>query len=101
MAGGAITQPAWHALSADEALARTESGPDGLDAAEAARRLATHGPNLLARASGESVWRILWRQVDSPLILVLLAAAVVAALLGEGVDAAVVGAVVAVTPAID
>ncbi len=89
-------QPAWHALSADEALARAASGPEGLSTAEAATRLAAHGPNLLARAGGERAWLILWRQVDSPLILVLVGAAVVAALLGEVTDAAVVGAVVVI-----
>ena len=87
-------EPAWHALSADEALARTESGPDGLTTVEAGRRLASHGANTLARSGGDCAWRILWRQVDSPLILVLLAAATAAALLGETTDAAVVGAVV-------
>ncbi len=89
-------QPAWHALTADEALARTESGPAGLTTQEAARRLAVHGPNLLARGGGDGAWRILLRQVDSPLILVLVGAAVVAALLGEVTDAAVVGAVVVI-----
>jgi magnesium-transporting ATPase (P-type) len=87
---------AWHALSAEEALARAGSGRDGLDEAEAARRLAADGPNVLPRAAGEGPWRILWRQLDSPLILVLIGAAVVAALLGERTDAAVVGAVVVV-----
>jgi magnesium-transporting ATPase (P-type) len=90
------TEPAWHTTSADEALSLTESGPDGLTNAEAARRLGIHGPNLLARAGGDGPWRILWRQLDSPLILVLVAAAVVAAVLGERTDAAVVGAVVIV-----
>ncbi|MBL0277446.1 MAG: HAD-IC family P-type ATPase [Anaeromyxobacter sp.] len=87
-------QPSWHALSADDALARTGSASIGLSSDEAARRLATHGPNLLVRSGGDGGWRILWRQVDSPLILVLVGAAVVAALLGEVTDAAVVGAVV-------
>jgi len=86
--------PAWHALAVEAALLRLGSGFDGLDEAEAARRLARDGPNLLPRARGESLWRILWRQIDSPLIMVLVASAVVAALLGERTDAAVVGAVV-------
>jgi Ca2+-transporting ATPase len=87
-------QPAWHALTADEALTRTESGPAGLSSAEAVRRLAAHGPNLLGRAGGDAPWRILLRQVDSPLILVLIGSAAVAAILGEVTDASVVGAVV-------
>jgi Ca2+-transporting ATPase len=88
--------PAWHALTVEAAILRAGSGFDGLDEAEAARRLAADGPNLLPRAAGESLWRILWRQVDSPLIMVLVASAVVAALLGERTDAAVVGAVVVI-----
>jgi len=88
--------PAWHALTVEAAILRAASGFDGLDEAEAARRLDEFGPNLLPRAAGESLWRILWRQVDSPLIMVLVASAVVAALLGERTDAAVVGAVVVI-----
>ncbi len=77
-------------------MLRAGSGFDGLDQGEAARRLAKDGPNLLPHAAGECLWRILWRQIDSPLILVLVASAVVAALLGERTDAAVVGAVVVI-----
>ncbi|MCM2334498.1 MAG: HAD-IC family P-type ATPase, partial [Anaeromyxobacteraceae bacterium] len=88
--------PAWHALTAEEALARTGADAGGLRTEEATRRLATHGPNVLARTGGDGAFRILVRQVDSPLILVLVAAAAVAALLGEVTDAAVVGAVVVI-----
>ncbi len=95
-AASASVAPSWHALTVEAAILRAESSFDGLDEAEAARRLAADGPNLLPRAAGESLWRILWRQVDSPLIMVLVASAVVAALLGERTDAAVVGAVVVV-----
>ncbi|MEJ7843849.1 MAG: cation-transporting P-type ATPase, partial [Rubrobacter sp.] len=48
------------------------SAEGGLHAAEAKRRLDTVGPNVLDRVSGEGVWRILWRQVNDPLIWVLL-----------------------------
>jgi hypothetical protein len=47
-------------------------------AAEAKRRLEEVGPNVLDRASGEGAWGILWRQVNDPLIWVLLASAAVA-----------------------
>ncbi len=92
--------PAWHALPAPEALARAGSRAVGLTAAEAAERLARHGPNALARGGGDGAWRILWRQVDSPLVWVLVGAAAVAALLGETGDAAVVAAVVVVNTVI-
>ncbi len=70
------------------------SAEGGLGAAEAKRRLETVGPNVLDRVSGEGAWKILWRQVNDPLIWVLLASSVLALFLGEAVDAFVVLAVV-------
>ncbi|HWS12167.1 MAG TPA: cation-transporting P-type ATPase, partial [Rhodocyclaceae bacterium] len=69
---------AWHALPVEEAAAGVSSGPDGLSADEAGRRLASFGPNVLERRSGEGPLTILWRQVNSPLIWVLLAASLLA-----------------------
>jgi len=91
---------AWHAITAEEALKRLETGKNGLSAEEAARRLARHGPNRLTPPAGRSA---LWRfaaQFNNILILVLIAAAVVSALLGEIVDAAVIVGVVAINAAI-
>jgi magnesium-transporting ATPase (P-type) len=81
--------------STDEVVPSLETATDkGLEAAEAKRRLEEVGPNVLDRASGEGAWGILWRQVNDPLIWVLLASAAVAFFLGEPVDALVVLAVV-------
>ncbi len=91
---------AWHAIAAEEALKRLETGKNGLSAEEAARRLARHGPNRLTPPAGRSA---LWRfaaQFNNILILVLIAAAAVSALLGEIVDAAVIVGVVAINAAI-
>jgi magnesium-transporting ATPase (P-type) len=91
------------ALSAAEAASRSaeevlralgSAAQEGLGSGEAKRRLQEVGPNVLDRASGEGVWKILWRQVNDPLIWVLLASSVLALLLGETVDAFVVLAVV-------
>jgi magnesium-transporting ATPase (P-type) len=81
--------------SAEEVLRALESSDlEGLGAEEAKRRLEEVGPNVLDRASGERIWTILWRQVNDPLIWVLLASSVLALALGETVDASVVLAVV-------
>ena len=72
----------------------------GLTAAEAARRLAIHGPNTIARARGTPAWRILGRQLMSPLVALLAAACAVSAALGEQVDAAAIAAIVALNAAI-
>ena len=85
---------AWHALPVEDAAAGVGSGPDGLSADEAGRRLASFGPNVLERRSGEGPLTILWRQVNSPLIWVLLAASLLAVAVGKVTDGLVVLAVV-------
>ena len=80
--------PPWHALSADEVTRRLEVDPaSGLSAGEAARRLAERGPNELVEEPGPGAWAIFWRQLAEPLVLVLVAAAVVSGVLwalGQG-----------------
>ena len=87
-------RPDWHALPPEEALRATRSRMEGLNTTEAHQRLGEDGPNLLPRASGESLWVLLGRQVANPLILVLLGSAALALLMGKPTDAGVVLAVV-------
>src|SRR5687768_10071867 len=68
----------WHSVDA-ATVART-LGVDparGLDAAEAGRRLADHGPNRLATTRAESPLRALARQYRDFMQIVLLAAALI------------------------
>jgi magnesium-transporting ATPase (P-type) len=92
-----------NALPASDAASRSAeevlrdlgtSAEGGLDGAEAERRLGEFGPNVLDRQSGEGPWTILWRQINTPLIWVLLASSALAFALGEHLDALVVLAVV-------
>lgn len=71
-----------------------DTSPTGLTSAEAARRLAEHGPNRLAEAQTISPFKILLRQFTGVLVLVLIAAMGIAAALGELVDAVAIGLVV-------
>jgi magnesium-transporting ATPase (P-type) len=80
----------WHTLSGDAVLAELETDTDGLTPEEATRRLLEYGPNSLTRSEGDSTWRILWRQVNNPISWLLVAAGVVAVVLGRVTDAAVV-----------
>ena len=66
----------------------------GLSTAEALRALARDGPNELPRLPPVPWWRTAIRQVASPLILILAIAGVLAAALGEAVDASVILAVI-------
>jgi Ca2+-transporting ATPase len=84
----------WHTLDAAEVLARMASSTLGLSTEEARRRLAAHGPNELDRPEGASAWRTLAAQFTNVLVLILLAAAVVSAALGEALEAGVIALIV-------
>jgi Ca2+-transporting ATPase len=79
-----------------EVLSRLQGDPAGLSGAEAVRRLSTHGPNALSVQAPASLWRILYEQVRSLVVLLLFAAAGVALLAGDILEAAAIGAVLAV-----
>jgi Mg2+-importing ATPase len=77
-----------------ELSASLGSGVNGLTAARAAERLAEVGPNSVEDAQRLGPLRLLWRQVESPLVLILIFAAAVSLGLSEWVDAAIILAIV-------
>ncbi|MRG92463.1 cation-translocating P-type ATPase [Polyangium spumosum] len=89
-----IEQKTYHDEPAEVVLGALASSESGLLSTEATRRLEEHGPNVLPRAKREGPLLLLWRQIKSPLIYVLLAAAALAFALGKITDGAVVLGVV-------
>lgn len=87
---------AWHNLAAEDAFRILESSESGLATDEANRRLAVHGPNILQRHSGDGPLQLLWRQINNPLIWVLIGSAGLAMGLGKITDGSVVFAVVVI-----
>lgn len=61
--------------------------PRGLSSIEAARLRAEHGPNEVAQEAEVPLWRLLFEQFRSPVILLLIGAAIVSGVLQEIVDA--------------
>lgn len=90
----------WHALGAGDVFARLSSGPGGLSTAEAARRLADTGPNELSFAGATPWWRVLLRQFISPLIGILLVAAVITLIQQHWVDSAAIFLVLCINAAL-
>ncbi len=78
--------PDWHTLRIDAALQALHADAQGLTSAEAAARLARHGPNALPEGRSRSVARMLLDQFSDFMILVLIAAAVVSGIVGEPSD---------------
>ncbi|KAB2314539.1 cation-translocating P-type ATPase [Betaproteobacteria bacterium SCN2] len=74
----------WHCLDSEEAAAQLDSDPcKGLSTQAAASRLVQVGPNLLREAGRRHPLAMLASQFTDFMILVLLAAAVIAGLVGE------------------
>ena len=90
----------WAAIAVDEVMAALETSKSGLDAEAAAGRLKEYGPNRLAAAVKRGALKRFLAQFDNLLIYVLLAAAVLAVLIGHAIDALVILAVVMVNTAI-
>ena len=87
------TAPYW-SREAGDVSASLGSGSNGLTAARAAERLAVVGPNTVEDAQRLGPLRLLWRQVGSPLVLILIFAAAVSLSLSEWVDAGIILAIV-------
>ena len=73
-------EKAWYGQSRDEILAALESGPDGLTAEDAAARLESFGPNEITFRKIPAWLRFL-RQFNDPMVIILLATAVVTGVL--------------------
>ncbi len=80
--------------SVDDVFLDIGSAPSGLTSAEAATRLARVGPNAL-RSHHVGAWSVLAAQLRSPLLLLLAATAALSAFFGEGVDAVIIGIILA------
>lgn len=81
-ASGARTN--WHVLENADVLKTLDVNPDlGLNETAVAERLAQYGPNELIEKPLKSPFAILWEQLTSPLVLLLIGAAVVSGFLGK------------------
>ncbi|TDT97990.1 P-type E1-E2 ATPase [Streptomyces sp. 846.5] len=72
------------------------SADEGLSGAEVTRRLVQFGPNAVSSHRAR-VLPVLWHQLRSPLLGLLLIAAIASYLVGERSDAVIIGVIVAVS----
>ncbi len=70
------------------------TAPVGLSTEEAAARLEKNGPNALDSHSRNSAWKLLLRQFESPIILILFAATIISMFLGEVTDGIIILAII-------
>jgi magnesium-transporting ATPase (P-type) len=85
----------WHAMSADEAVERLATNiQNGLDPADAAKRLQTYGPNRLPEGKKQGPFMRFLSQFNNVLIYVLLGAGFIKMMLNLWVDASIIFGVV-------
>lgn len=93
MNSNAQDRPYW-TIDGSELADALGSGASGLTESEAAHRLVRLGANSIEESTRVGAIRLLLRQFESPLVLILVFAAVVSTLLQQWVDAAIVVAIV-------
>ena len=93
----AASSPPWHVQTAAQAAEALAVSPQvGLSQAEADERLAKFGPNQLYEGGRKHPLVILGAQFASPLVVVLIAAAVISVVVSDVKDAVVITAILLV-----
>lgn len=82
------------AMTSDQVLEALGSRTSGLTSVAVSAREQVFGPNAV-RSHHASAWSVLSRQLHSPLLWLLLAAAAVSGVVGERLDALIIGVIVA------
>lgn len=90
----------WHAEPGDDVLQKLQSRAHGLTSGEATQRLERYGPNQLPEKGPTPLWWIFLRQFMSPLIYILVAAAIVSMIIGDFKDAIFIGLVLLINAGI-
>lgn len=84
----------WWSLDSQALMQPLQCDAAGLSSQQALQRIALFGHNEVERADDRAGARLLWRQFSSPLVMILIAGALLAALLGDWIDAMVIGVIV-------
>ncbi|HEY6572881.1 MAG TPA: HAD-IC family P-type ATPase, partial [Candidatus Eisenbacteria bacterium] len=94
------SDPFWR-TPLDRLYAELSAGAAGLSAAEAAERLAVHGPNLLKPRHERALLLQFLSRFANPLLLLLLAAAAISGLTGDVLSCGIITLMIAVSVTLD
>lgn len=92
--------PSWHAFELPEVCKRLSSDSTGLTSEEARSRLEQYGANKLPEQPPPALWLIVFRQFTSPLIYILVIAAIVSVFIGDLKDAGFIAVVLLINAVI-
>ncbi|MHC5936271.1 cation-translocating P-type ATPase [Nostoc sp.] len=88
---------AFWSLPTDQVLQQTHSTTAGLSRQDAKQRLSEYGANSLKQKHKSSAWMLLLNQFKSPIILILIFAAVLSIFLRDAADATIILAIVLIS----
>src|SRR4030095_2837442 len=92
---GTMTNQLWHSMEIESILQKLETDPEqGLSLEEAQRRLGEYGYNELGEEAKTSPFILFLNQFKNTLIIILIAATVLSALIGDLLDAGIILAIV-------
>src|SRR4029079_17749747 len=80
----------WWAPSVEQAAQAIGSSTEGLSADEAATRLRRYGPNAREAETSPRLGSLLLRQISSPILIVLIAAAILSFVIGDTTDSIII-----------
>jgi Ca2+-transporting ATPase len=91
----------WYQSTAKAVLEQLNTNAEkGLSTAEARQRLEKYGHNEITEQKGRSIWAMLWEQLSSVMVWILLVAAVISFFLGDIEDALVIMLIVVLNAAL-
>ena len=85
-----VQNASWWATSIKQTLQDIGSTPNGLSSIEAAARLQQYGTNTLKGKSSSRILSLLLRQLGSPIVLVLIAAAILSFVMHDATDGIII-----------
>ncbi|MEK7193068.1 MAG: HAD-IC family P-type ATPase, partial [Patescibacteria group bacterium] len=88
-----MKETSWHTMTTAQVIEELNSSERGLTKEEADLRLQKYGPNKLPAGKVDSLFSIFLQQFQSPLIYVLLGAAIIVFVVGEIADAVIISVV--------
>lgn len=81
----------WYTLDVNEVISKFNSNEEeGLSSKEAKKRLEKYGRNELPKKKKDSVFKILFRQMLDPIVMLLIVTIIFSLIIGEVIDAAAI-----------
>ena len=87
----------YYSMSIEEVKQKLQTNEEGLSNKEAKKRIEKYGLNELPKKKPDSIFKIIFKEITDPIILLLIVAIIASLLVGEVVDAVAIFLIILVT----